>query len=86
MKQFGRHRRQFFRIVAIDKSKARDGDVLEVLGTYDPALKDKESRVILRPARIKHWISKGAKASSHVAIFLKKYMEKFEKAEAQPTG
>lgn len=82
MKQFGRHGRHFYRIVAIDKRRARDGDVLEILGTYDPSVKDKEARVILKPTRIKYWVSVGAKPSDHVAIFLKKYMEKFEKAEA----
>ena len=82
MKQFGRHGRHFYRIVAIDKRRARDGDVLEILGTYDPSVKVKESRVTLKPARIKHWLSVGAKPSDHVAIFLEKYIEKFEKAEA----
>lgn len=82
MKQFGRHGRHFYRIVAIDKRRARDGDVLEILGTYDPSVKIKESRVILKPTRIKYWLSVGAQPSDHVAIFLEKYMEKFEKAEA----
>ena len=82
MKQFGRHGRHFYRIVAIDKRRARDGDVLEILGTYDPSVKIKESRVILKATRIKYWLSVGAQPSDHVAIFLEKYMEKFEKAEA----
>lgn len=82
MKQFGRHKRHFFRIVAIDKRRSRDGSVLEVLGTYDPFVKDKEARVTLKPARIKHWVSKGAKPSDRVAIFLGKYLEKWEKLEA----
>lgn len=87
MKQFGRHRRHFYRIVAIDKRRARDGDVLEILGTYDPSVKDKEARVTLKPTRIKHWISKGAKPSEHVSIFLEKYLEKWEKIEASaPQG
>lgn len=83
MKQFGRHKRHFFRIVAIDKRRARDGSVLEVLGTYDPFVKDKEARVTLKPSRIKHWVSKGAKPSDRVAIFLGKYLEKWEKLEAE---
>jgi len=67
---------------ALRLSMARDGDVLEILGTYDPSVKIKESRVILKPTRIKYWLSVGAQPSDHVAIFLEKYMEKFEKAEA----
>ena len=35
------------------------------------------------PERIKYWMSVGALPSENVAIFLKKYMDKFEKAEAE---
>ena len=82
MKQFGRHGRHFYRIVAIDKRRARDGDVLEILGTYDPSVKIKDSRVILKATRIKYWLSVGAQPSVHVAIFIDKSVVIFEEAEA----
>ena len=80
MKVMGRKHRQFFRIVAIDSRQPRDGRVLEELGSYDPQVKDTDARVILKPERIKHWLSVGALPSEQVAVFLKKYMAKFEQA------
>jgi small subunit ribosomal protein S16 len=82
MKRMGRKNRPYYRIVAIDHHQPRDGRALEEVGTYDPMNKNKEERVTLKPARIKHWLSVGAKPSENVAIFLKKYMEKWEKLEA----
>ncbi len=82
MQQLGRMHRHFYRIVAIDHRQPREGRALEILGTYDPAIKEKEERVRLNPDRIKYWLSVGAKPSEHVAIFLKKYMTKFEEMAA----
>jgi small subunit ribosomal protein S16 len=82
MKMMGRKHRPYFRIVAIDSRQPRDGRVLEELGTYDPMVKVKENRVILKPDRIKHWISKGALASERCTVLFNKYMKKFEEAQA----
>ncbi len=84
MKMMGRKHRQYFRIVAIDSRQPRDGRVLEELGTYDPEVKNTDERVTLKPDRIKHWLRVGAKPSERVAVFLKKYMAKFEQAAATP--
>lgn len=81
MKQMGRKHRHYYRIVAIDHEQARDGRVLEELGSYDPHVKNKDERVKLTPARIEHWISKGALPSENVAVLLRKFMER-EKARA----
>jgi small subunit ribosomal protein S16 len=92
MKMLGRKHRQFFRIVAIDSRQPRDGRILEELGSYDPTIKNTDERVKLVPERIKHWIKMGATPSERVAVFLKKYMAKFEQAaaakpaEAAPTA
>ncbi len=83
MKMMGRKHRQYFRIVAIDARQPRDGRILEELGSYDPQVKNTDERVKLNPDRIKYWMSVGARPSENVAIFLKKYLEKFEKAEAE---
>ena len=82
MKMLGRKHRHFFRIVAIDTRQPRDGRILEELGTYDPMIKNTDERVTLKPDRIKHWLSVGALPSERVAVFLKKYMAKFEQAAA----
>ncbi len=83
MKQMGRTHRHYYRIVAIDKRQPRDGRAIEELGSYDPHFADKENRVTFNAGRMKHWLSVGAKPSEHCAVFIKKYMKKFEDAEAQ---
>jgi len=83
MKMMGRKHRPYFRIVAIDHHQPRNGRVLEELGSYDPMVANTEERVKLSASRIKYWMSVGALPSENVAIFIKKYMDKFEKAEAE---
>jgi small subunit ribosomal protein S16 len=83
MKMMGRKHRHFFRIVAIDHRQPRDGRVIEELGTYDPHVKNTDDRVTLVPSRIKYWMSVGARPSENVAVFLKKYLEKWEKIETE---
>jgi small subunit ribosomal protein S16 len=83
MKMMGRKHRQYFRIVAIDGRQPRDGRIIEELGSYDPQVKNTDERVQLKPDRIKYWMSVGAKPSENVAVFLKKYLKKFEDQAAQ---
>src|SRR3954467_924648 len=83
MKKLGRKHRSYFRIVAIDSRQPRDGRVIEELGSYDPMVKNTDERVRLRPARIKYWMSVGALPSEKCSVLFKKYMEKFEKLEAE---
>jgi small subunit ribosomal protein S16 len=82
MKKMGRAHRHYFRIVAIDKRQPRDGRVIEELGSYDPHMADKDSRVKLVPSRIKYWLGVGAKPSDQCQVFINKYMAKFEAIEA----
>jgi small subunit ribosomal protein S16 len=82
MKRMGRKNRPYYRIVAIDARQPRDGRVLEELGTYDPSIRETDNRVTLKPARVKHWISVGAKPSDQVQVLLTKYMKKAEEAQA----
>jgi small subunit ribosomal protein S16 len=82
MKMMGRKHRPYFRIVAIDGRQPRDGRVIEELGSYDPMIKNTDERALLKPDRIKYWLSVGALASERVTTLLKKYMEKFEKQAA----
>ena len=42
LSRFGRKKAPFYRVVAVDASKKRDGMVLEVLGFWNPAKKEKE--------------------------------------------
>jgi len=82
MKKMGRKHRHYFRIVAIDHRQPRDGRIIEELGSYDPQVRNTDERVKLRAGRVKYWMSVGALPSENVAIFIKKYLAKFEQQEA----
>mmetsp|Transcript_13476 Transcript_13476/g.33050 ORF Transcript_13476/g.33050 Transcript_13476/m.33050 type:complete len:198 (+) Transcript_13476:74-667(+) len=69
--RFGRKRRAFYRLVAADSRRKRDGKYLELLGTFNPITTregNKESR--LEILRIKYWLSVGAVPSPAVARVL----------------
>jgi small subunit ribosomal protein S16 len=87
MMLLGRKHRPYYRIVAIDGRQPRDGRTIEELGTYDPMIKDTDTRVTLVPDRVKYWLSVGAQPSEKVAVLIKKYMKKAEeKAAAAPAA
>jgi len=66
----GKRNRPFFRIVAVSKEKDGRGDVLEVLGYYNPLPKD--LTVDVKEERLQYWFSVGAKPSPTVRSILKK--------------
>lgn len=66
----GRHKRPFYRIVAADSRKPRDGRYIEVLGTYDP-LKT-PAAVEIKQERVLEWLKQGAQPSVTVHNLLKK--------------
>lgn len=66
----GRHKRPFYRVVAADSRKPRDGRYLEILGTYD-ALKN-PPLAELKPDRIQYWLSQGAQPSVTVRTVLRR--------------
>lgn len=56
--RLGKTHAPFYRIVAIDNRKSRDGQCLEVLGHYDPT---KEPKIVkINAERTKYWLSVGA--------------------------
>jgi small subunit ribosomal protein S16 len=68
----GKKNAPFYRIVAIDSRKKRDGAYLEDLGTYDAL---KASLVHFHEDRINHWIKLGAQASDTVKKLHRMYKE-----------
>jgi len=66
----GKRNRPFFRIVAVSKEKDGRGDVLEVLGYYNPLPND--LTVDVKEERLQYWFSVGAKPSPTVRAILKK--------------
>jgi len=68
----GRRNRPFYRIVAMDARTKRDGREIEVLGHYDPLVRDEEKQVALKRDRIEHWLGVGAQPSDTVASIVKR--------------
>ncbi|MEP2736179.1 MAG: 30S ribosomal protein S16 [Erythrobacter sp.] len=67
----GAKKRPYYRIVAADSRRARDGKYLEQIGVYNPLLaKDDEKRVQLNEDRIRYWLGVGAQPSDRVLRFL----------------
>lgn len=58
----GKKNDPFYRIVAIESDKKREGKPLEVLGYWHPASKDKK----VDKKAIDKWVKKGAQVSSAV--------------------
>jgi small subunit ribosomal protein S16 len=59
-----------YRVVVAEARSRRDGDPVEVIGTYDPRTKAKQ--VNLRLDRVDYWLSKGAKPSDTLNALIKK--------------
>ena len=66
----GAKKRPFYRIVAIDERRQRDGRALAFLGTYDP-LQEKEV-VQIKTAELDAWVAKGAQVSPTVRSLVKR--------------
>ncbi|HET7098788.1 MAG TPA: 30S ribosomal protein S16 [Patescibacteria group bacterium] len=68
LSRYGRKNSPFYRVVAVDSHKKRDGAFLEVLGFWNPVKGDKE----IKKANFDAWVAKGAQVSATVKkLFLK---------------
>ena len=70
LSRLGTNKRPFYRIVVAAKEKPRDGNFIEVLGTFDPKLKDQHFKIQKEPYA--YWISKGAQPSKIVEDLVKR--------------
>ena len=60
----GARKQPHYRIVVIEKDRARNGRSVEVVGTYNP--RTNPASVDLKRDRIDYWTSKGAQLSDRV--------------------
>jgi small subunit ribosomal protein S16 len=67
--RFGKKGHPFYRIVALDKRKKRDGSYIEKVGTYDPMMEPAKIDII--KTKYDYWASKGAIISEGVRKILK---------------
>ena len=67
--RMGKKGKPFYRIVAMDSRKARDGQYIESIGYYDPT---KEPAVVKIDTEVaSKWLNKGAQCTDTVKVLLK---------------
>jgi small subunit ribosomal protein S16 len=69
--RFGARKQPYYRVVVIEKDRARNGRSIEVVGTYNP--RTSPATVDLKRERIQHWTNNGAQLSERVAKLLAAY-------------
>ncbi len=67
--RFGAKKKPTYRVVVIEKDRARDSRSVEVVGHYNPLAKP--AAVHLKHDRLEHWMKQGAQPSDTVARLLK---------------
>jgi small subunit ribosomal protein S16 len=67
----GKHKRPFYRVVAVDSRSPRDGRYLDLLGTYDPMAEP--VMIQIDETKALQWLKRGARVSDTVkSLFQKK--------------
>jgi small subunit ribosomal protein S16 len=62
--RFGAKKKPFYRVVVIEKERARNGRNLEVVGNYNPL--SNPPQILLKHDRVSHWTKAGAQMSDTV--------------------
>jgi small subunit ribosomal protein S16 len=71
LQRTGKRSQPQYRVIAAEKRSAVGSQAKEVLGTYNPCVKENE-QVKLDLERVNHWIKVGATPSRTVASLIKK--------------
>lgn len=82
MMRIGSKKSPFYRVMAIDERKQRDGRPLEFLGTYDPRVSPPALNLDLDA--IDGWLGKGAQLSDTVRNLVKTVRKSGNTAPAAP--
>lgn len=69
LQRYGSNKKPFYRVVAADSRKPRDGKFLEIIGTYDPLI----GQVKVDADKAQKWIDNGALPTDTVRSLFKKY-------------
>ena len=68
--RMGATKAPFYRIVAMDSRKARDGKYIDQIGFYNPVSEPVELKI--NDERAKYWLSTGAQPTDTTRALLKK--------------
>ncbi len=68
--RFGAKKKPTYRLVVIEKDRARNSRAVEVVGHYNPVSQPKQ--VVIRHDRVDFWMKNGAQPSDTVARLIRK--------------
>ena len=71
LSRVGARKQPYYRVVVIEKGRARDGRSVEVVGTYNP--RTNPASVDLKRERVDYWVGKGAQMSPTVARLVQRH-------------
>lgn len=69
LSRIGKRHQPFYRIVVCDSHERRNGNTIEIIGNYNPLLKEK--KIEIKRDRYDFWLSKGAQPSLTVRHLIK---------------
>lgn len=70
LQRVGKKKKPYYRIVAVDSRKKRDGEVIENLGQYQPISGDMQFTV--DETKLLKWLKRGAQPTETIESLLKK--------------
>ena len=65
----GTRKKPFYRLVVIEKDRARNGKALEIIGLYNP--RTSPATFNMQRERVEYWASKGAQMTDRVTKLVK---------------
>ena len=82
--RIGAKKKPMYRVVVIEKERARGGSFVEIVGQYNP--RSQPAAIKLENERIQYWIGKGAQPSPTVARLLKNQPAPAPEAAPEPAA
>ena len=70
LRRAGAKKAPFYHIVVADSKNARDGKIIEQIGTYDPMTNP--ATIVLNKEKVSTWIKNGAQPTDTVKALIKK--------------
>lgn len=70
LSRIGKKHAPFYRLVAMDSRSRRDGEALEILGTYNPRTKEFDA---MHADKVEAWVQKGAQFTDSAKKLMGQY-------------
>ena len=70
LRRMGKKKAPFYRVVVADSRKSRDGEYVDLVGTYNPLTQPEEVKIDVEKAQ--QWIKNGAQPTDTVKALLVK--------------